>query len=669
MRYCTLLAAVLLMAAPMSLAQSYRGEVAYSLDDLILSQRCGYDFVRIQGVQQSTAAGAPCLPSDRIHVAVPPEATAFTVRLLDKTSIELDGKYEVMPCSDPICLSSPPPEDPLKKDPAVYGQEADYPGRLVEVFHSWDLLGQDFVTLAVHPVQFNPVTGKLVLHTRLRFEVTWREAPGSVRPTYNFSRKLVAQHNRRLKTIPVNPEDVAPLPAYKPHGRSPLKPGQFECVVITIPDMHWLLEFEPYVQWRTQMGMPAKIVDVDWIYANYPDAGDPYNVLQGRIRNFIIDAHATWGAMYFLLGGDAGFVPCHLSWEPSLIGFGLDLVANDTYYADFDDDWKCEVYVGRSCSRNHADVHRFVNKVLTYEKSPPAEYGNKVFFMGFDLDQDTHGEDVKKFIYDSWIPPGANYERSYDSSPGRHMANCLALLDEGQNLVNHIDHGSDYQMGAGWLNHGEWMHSGHAQFCKNGTKYFNIHSIGCYCAHFIGNCIAEYFVWDDQGAITFVGNSAYGGYMYGAPLAYSGKFDHLWYKAIYEHGGYRAGEALASCKNEYEVSVGYEVDEYLFKGLTLLGDPALHLWIFDPEALDVRYRSPIGLGPRQFQVIVKDFTGSPVEGALVCAANGREVYSVETTDAAGRASLFINATGECEMKVTVTARNHRHHEGVVPIVR
>jgi hypothetical protein len=658
----------MILFSPGTLGQSYEGEISYAMEDFEITQRCGHDFIHLEGEHQITVAGAPCLPVDRIDVALPVDAKVLSVRVLEKTSMELDGIYNVMPCSKPLCISEPPPEDPLKKDPGIYEEDAYYPSTMVEQFHSWDLFGQDFVTLEIHPLQFNPVTGKLVLHNWMRFEVTWQEAASPVRETFNFSKKQFDICNRRLREIPVNPEDVETLPAYVPTRDSPLKPGQYEYVIITIPVNTWHMHFEKYADWRNQMGIPTTIVSTDWIYDNYPDTGDPLNCAPGKIRNFIIDANTTWGTVYFLIGGDAGYVPPHSIYLPSLTGIGLDLVPNDSFYSDIDDDWKCEVFVGRTCVRSYADIYRFREKVLNYEKSPPPEYGNTAFFMGFDLDPGTPGEETKEIIYDKWIPRHVDFTCEYDSEPGPHMADAFERLHEGQNLVNHIDHGSTYVMGVGLLKHDEYMHIGHAASFMNGTRYFNIFSIGCLCARFIESCIAEDFLWDDQGAVTFVGNTSFGGYMWGNPHAASFKFDSLWYKAIFNHGFYRAGEALASCKNEYDVIVGYEVDEYLFTGLILLGDPALHLWSADPGDLKVFCRPSVKIGPQYFPITVKSTIGKGVEDALVCIMNGREVYSVETTDASGKARLYIHPADPGEMTVTVTARNFRYHEGVVSII-
>src|SRR5690606_15733260 len=56
--------------------------------------------------------------------------------------------------------------------------------------------------------------------------------------------------------------------------------------------------FQGFADWKTQMGMPAKVVTVDAIRSAYPGVD-----VQEKIRKFIQEAHQLWGTEYVLLGG------------------------------------------------------------------------------------------------------------------------------------------------------------------------------------------------------------------------------------------------------------------------------------------------------------------------------------------------------------------------------
>jgi hypothetical protein len=244
----------------------------------------------------------------------------------------------------------------------------------------------------------------------------------------------------------VNPQDVrlrAADPA-PPLGRG-IGDGTFEYVIITPED--WADDFQPLAAWKTKKGIPANIVTREWIYNEGGYGGDNVE----KIRQFVIDAHDTWGAMYVLLGGDEGALPYH---ERYLLS---EHVPNDTYYADYDSDWTCEVHVGRASVTDEAGIATFIDKVLTYETNPPlTDYARTAFFFGFDMyTSGSHeGEGTKTAIRDLYLPPDWTLRTEYDSEPGSHKADSIAYLNQGNNLVNHIDHcGSDY-IGTGCVQSG-----------------------------------------------------------------------------------------------------------------------------------------------------------------------------------------------------------------------
>ena len=146
--------------------------------------------------------------------------------------------------------------------------------------------------------------------------------------------------------------------------------------------------FQRLAAWKTLKGVPGNVVLVSWINANYTG----YD-LQEKIRNFIIDAHATWGTDYILLGGQGdyntagqnivptrmantgseGDEPCDLYYE--CLDGTWDANGNHVYGEIADNpDLYPDVYVGRAPVYNVAMAQNFVYKVITYEQNPPANY-------------------------------------------------------------------------------------------------------------------------------------------------------------------------------------------------------------------------------------------------------------------------------------------------------
>ena len=321
---------------------------------------------------------------------------------------------------------------------------------------------------------------------------------------------------------------MAPLPTYQPPATCALDPGQHRWVLISFGS--YLTSFEPLVDWRRQMGFSPEVVNLLWIYLNYPG-----NSNQEKLRAFIQDARANWGTTYFLLGGDTTLIPVqqhylHGEWVP-----------NDTYYSDLNDDWIIDVAVGRACVNGTTQADTFVNKILTYEKNPPANFGSKVFFMGFDLDGATHGENCKKSIKTMWMPTGTTFCREYDSETGDHLGDVIAYMNDGQNLVNHVDHCGTSYLGVACVNHGTGLDGNGASGFTNGQRYSNFYTLGCWAGNFPDTCWGEYLCFDDQGGISYVGNTRSGIYHVGYTNTLSHLYEKKWWQALWAKDAWRAG--------------------------------------------------------------------------------------------------------------------------------
>ena len=424
-------------------------------------------------------------------------------------------------------------------------------------------------------------------------------------------------------------------------------PDEREYVIITKAD--WIDDFQPLADWKTRKGARAAIVDRDWIYSTYSAANEP-----AKIRAFVHDAYDTWGTVYFLLGGDTNTIPFHTK------DINDEDVPNDTYYSDFDGDWTCEVNVGRASVRGTAAIGNFIDKVLTYEQSPPlGDYARTALFLGFDLYEEGsgEGENCKEHIRTTHIPADWTYRSEYDSEPGGHHDDVIAYLNQGNNLVNHIDHCGTDVMGVGCVNHDEYLFNTDMNHLTNGDRQSILYSIGCWpCDYPDYTCIAESFVQNvGGGGVAFIGNSRSGYYTAYGDDGFSLRYDRFFYRQLFMFDYYHLGECFSRHKDR-----AYQHDPimmYVFTELTLLGDPELPIWTDDPQALTVSHASVFPFGTASFTVHVADDAGEDVEGAAVCLWKGDEVHLVAATDTAGDASFAPSPTTAGTMLVTITGRN------------
>lgn len=647
-----LLSSLFLVLSGASLpGQEYTGQASYSEKDLTWERVAGFDLPTMGEGGSMTHVGAPALPCFQINVALPTDATVTEVRAFGSDEKMIDGVFNVMPFARPRPMNAAAPDNPFIKDRDVYGSDAFFPGRLMEKLAQWDLDGQDFVTLCVYPLQYNPVTGKVALVKRITYEVVYTESPDPVRETYNYSDRVRAMALKKLKRLAVNPEDVT-LPIWTGAGSRGLNPADIEYVIITPESLEG--EWDRLKDWMTQKGIPAEVVTNEWIYSNFSGSTN-----KAQIQNFVEDAHASWGTIYFLLGGDTSKVPYHTK------NISGDSIPNDTYYADYDGDYKVEVYVGRATVETSSQIQTFIDKSFAYQKTPPQNFGEKFFFTAFDLDSSTKSEKCMNYIENTFLESGVVLVKEYDSESGSHKSDVKGYLNDGQNVVNHSDHCNQDVLGVGSYRHGTHLYGSDITSLTNGDKQGLMYSLGCWSlAYDYNDCIGEKWAKDDTGAgFAFVGNSRYGWYSPGSTNSYSMKYDQKFFKVFCKntYNNYYAGEALGESKNDYYP--GDSTYKYIFTELNLVGDPGIPLMKDLPEAIDVQHYASIPGGTQNFPVKVTK-NGMDLEGALVCISKGFEVYDRGVTDVNGMIWFSnINPFIPGDMTITVTGQHLLPYEG------
>ena len=513
------------------------------------------------------------------------------------------------------------------------------------------------------PVTYVPADGRLSLATKIEvvIEGTQGRKCGDYLPR-NLRSEKRGEYEQRVRAMVVNPDDVVLRTDVTPEALG-VDPGQYDYVIITTEGL--APGFEVLADWRTRQGRPATIVTTEWIYTSGGYAGSDIE----KIRAFVADAHATWGATDFLLGGESDIIPYHIR-TITIPEYWTDDIANDTYYADYDEDWVLEINIGRASMRTVSAAKKFKNRVFIYEKSPPLTgYVESALLLGFDTQAcgDTDGETFQEdYIRTPYIPGTWSIDTEYDSEPGTHKADVIAYLNQGYHLVNHYDHCNTTVMGMAWNCHGETMTVTDMDSLVNGDQRSIFFPIGCYPAHFpTFKCIGEAAITNrDGGGIAFIGNTCTG---WGGPMGdmshYTCAQNEYFYRNLFDLGMTSLGENFSKAKNdEYDPYDPYNLNMYCFTQLHLLGDPALTVWTEDPESLAVAHQQGLTPGdPVTFPVDVSD-AGGPVDGATVCLLKYDDVYEVGET-AGGTASFGFTPAAEGTLFVTVCHQNRIPYEG------
>lgn len=625
----------------------------FSKEDLSFDQLRGYDMVRLGEGYYVEELGKPMLPLIELKIALPAGMAVKSVMAVDTKSEVIPGEYNIFPAQPPLKIGASDQEvDFIEPDQQTYASLVPYPSQLVEFAYQTDLAGQGIAVIQLYPVHYVPGEKQLTLYTSLTIEIAGvggYECGDYLSP--NVSGSDQKNFEQRVKEMVVNPEDVMLVTSSSKGPSGVLPKLSFRHVIIT--SSSYASYFQTLADWHTQKGVRDTIITTAWIYANYAGAADSI-----KIRAFIRDADTTWGAKYFLLGGEHETVPfCYRTY------YNNENTPSDEYYADYDNDWIHEVFVGRVPVEGSNEIITFINKLLKYEQDPPrTNYPLNILFIGMDDDDFTHSEVLKDTI-SHHIPARFNVTKVYDSDPTpphNHLTDAINAFNAGQNLVNHVDHSNTNVMGMGYSNHGWSLYDSDVDALTNNNKMSIVVSVGCLPNHMDStDCIAEHFVIRNsyRAGLAFTGNTRDGWYNWGDPLSLSHMLDREWWFSLFDRNKYRLGETIADAKEHFNNPPGIERHcEWTFN---LLGEPEMPIWTDSLDSFAVT--CPDSLLNRKFSffVHVEDSTTHvPVESAYVCLWKANEVYQTGYTDVSGDVTLHPLPRTTGTMYVTTTQHNY-----------
>ena len=657
--------------------------VSFDESDLTLDKREGYDVITLPGCDLTGEVGLPQLPVLSLTLALPAGARVSELEILEAESTELLAKFHPVPAQHPRILPVPgfdiPSRPFVDPDPSVYHGRRPYPAQIAELLSAGRLGGTRLVGLALYPVQFVPTVGKLRffrrMSIRLHYDLVEEAAPGSSRRDQDTVVRVLSDNDATVR-LSSDPSRVS---------NTRLEAGDYEHVIIT-GDSSFDAAFAPLVAWKTVKGVPSTIVPVTWITATYPGDDTP-----DCIRNFITDAHNTWGTVWFLLGGDTDWVPTRRAYAMTCEAGAHtdeDDIGCDMYFANLDGTWNAdgddiygeltddvdlypEVFVGRAPVRTADEASAFVEKVVDYESSPLDDFQLEMLMAAEVLwtDPFTDSGIALNRIDRESIPPRYDpITKLYETLGNESAESVKAALNSGQ---------------------GHFFHSGHAWYtvmsCGDGSLYRwdiaeltnadrqpLVYSIGCWPAAFDlpEDCIAERFLQNPGGGgVAFVGNSRYGWASPGNPgFGYSERFMQEFYRVLFVERISSAGAVLAAAKAAF-VPLSQEENVYRWHQyqINLLGDPEMPVWTAQPAPLAVAHADSVVPGPSVLAVSVRT-SGGPLESALVCATNGSDVYERGLTSSDGSVSLSVDTVLPDSLVITVTARDCYPYRGRIPVV-
>ena len=658
----------------------------------------GYHRIQMDGAWHFGAPGAPILPMVGASILLPPGEVAIDISVVPGELIVLGDGYTVEPGQAQYPLSFEGPFETFGPDPGIYGIRGSYPDRMIDEPTVGTFRGYGIASSAMHPVEYEPATGRLAYYASMDVVVT--TAPDATQGRTVVER--VRQDDAtiaRLGRMVDNPFDAAAYQSINrvaPVSRS-LDPAlDYNYLIITTSA--WDSYLGDLVDHETTMGHKAGIFLTSWIALNYSGVDEAE-----QIRNFIIDAYGTWNVDYVLLVGDArdangiqhrglysntDYGESDADIPADLYYGGLDGTWNtdsDTYWGEpGEDDLYPDVAVGRACVSTVAHVQNFVTKVTRYINSPIVSESDEALMVGellWDSPLTYGGTYMNEVRYGSsangyttaGFPGTMNVDTLYDMDGTWSKTTLINMMESGTNIVNHLGH-CDVQYSAKMTN------SDIPAFDNDGTvhTYNFFRSQGCYNGSFdnrttstgsyTGDCFTEAFNCDDDGAVAAITNSRYGWGDPGGTNGSSQYFDREFYDAMFDEDIYPLGSAHSDSKVDVIWAINYGANRWCYYELNLFGDPAMHLWTGSPVALNVSHPSGMVVGQPDVIVTVTDASRAPVVGADVTAYyDDYSIYATGVTNGAGEVTLSPEPDVPGTMYIKVFGHDHLVYEGSLEV--
>ncbi len=150
----------------------------YQLAPLVIDGRA-FEQLKVDGLNATGEAGSPQLPMASALLGVPPDARV-TVRVLSDEAQPVVGQHWLTPAPTavPSLDDLQPGELRLIPDAGAYASSVVFPAAVARLADDAWLRDQRLVRVEIYPFQYQPRTGQLTWHRRLRVAVTFERSDG-----------------------------------------------------------------------------------------------------------------------------------------------------------------------------------------------------------------------------------------------------------------------------------------------------------------------------------------------------------------------------------------------------------------------------------------------------------------------------------------------------------
>ncbi|MBN1661921.1 MAG: choice-of-anchor J domain-containing protein [Anaerolineae bacterium] len=573
-------------------------------------------------------------------------------------------------------------------DAGFYARDVSYPVAPIVAQETGRLRDVPYVLVQFYPVQYNPATRTLTLHTYLRVRIRFEGGTG----LFTGGAPRAENFERMYRRLFLN-YDAIEAPPPRPEGFVTDATGA-DYLIITAPDFE--RPARDLAEWKTRRGLLTVVATTD-------ETGSSLTEIDAYIQN----AYDTWSPRpaYVLFLGDAEQIPVHYV---TMHSYHSTHTGTDLYYfTTAGDDYMPDMAGARIPASTEEEARRIVDSILQYEQDPPADSS---FYSNFQVaayfqDDNNDGtadrlftqtsEEIRDYLVNNqsktttrcYTTNSTSPQYYYDGSPVPADVRAALLahsdrtcvtnnMNQGRFILNHRDHGISYGWGDPEYLSRDVRGLGYADpeelpvvFSINcETAWFDSETDEEGCDYVGSSSFSEEFLVQNK-AIAVFGATRVSYSWYNDALV-KGYYDAIWSGMLPSFGSgspfrddlYRLGDALGWGK-------AYLLTQYPPPNSTtlttmeihhLLGDATLEIWTDVPQSMVVSHPTSVGAGATSLDVTV-----DVADAWIVIVQNGAIVGQIASSVAGSNAVALSPAAADGPLYVTVTKHNYRPYQGTV----
>ncbi|HEY3296555.1 MAG TPA: C25 family cysteine peptidase [bacterium] len=574
----------------------------------------------IEGETYLPVEGAPAVPQISRFYRIPNTGGA------DLVISEAD--FDVLDNIDPVAYAvDPEASTHLVRDGALYTEDGWYPAHVATM--SEPMIMRDFrvVTVAIYPVQVNPVTRQARIYRNISVDVVANDQPG-INELTNPRRPSGAWASM-YRTYISNLDETA-------LDDVTTAPGTY--MIFTNNNATYRPWADSLAEWKTRCGYKVSLqAQASWT------ATQVMNAIQS-----VYQSSSNPPLEYVALIG---------SWNAGVVPTGpytRDYNSDHAYACLSGNDQLEDIGVGRLSGNSSVDMAQLNAKIMSYERNPRMVDGqgqaDTLWFHKAFLAACTINSSATNYTLMQWAASqfrqntGITNPEAYQLSGCPDVATCVNRIQQGTGIFAwrgtlEEDIGQAGQAVPNWrfpisMNITcDAATSSQALICPNSSTPTN--PKGCVTAFGTMGIQTHY-----PQNITVAGG---------------------WLFNIASLGVEHIGDVCAGAKAQLYLSSQLDAAGFT-EWNNLFGDPALSIWTDVPKVLSVTCPTALNVGARRVEVQVnRAGDDAPVADATVCLwkRGSDSTWAVGTTDATGHVVLPVAVNAPGTMSLTVTKRNHK----------